>query len=95
MSHRPINSKRARRVRKALRPPIPRNFDLVQWLLDHKHAKTKREARTLLIEGKVKADSHILGRVEMPVAIKGKIEMQFVAQPIVSVAHRDNLTVLS
>jgi hypothetical protein len=61
MSHRPLNQKRAERIRKVLRTEIPVYMDLVQWLMDHRHAKTKREAREVLLAGRVTVGSHIVG----------------------------------
>jgi hypothetical protein len=95
MSRRPILKKKAARVRKALRAPLPRSFDLVQYLLDHKHAKTKRAAREMLVEGKVRSESHILGREKMPTLVKGEVKLEYVAQPYVPVEFKDKLTVLS
>lgn len=94
MSHRPILTKKANRIRKALRRTPPSNFDLVQWLLDHRYASTKREAREMLIAGKVKSESHVLGREQMPTLVKGQVKLEWAAQPIVSVSVRDKLTVL-
>ena len=95
MSARPILKKKANRVRKALRTPLPRHFDLVQYLLDHKHAKTKREAREMLVAGRVRSESHVLGREKMPTLVKGEVKLEWAPQPIVPVNFRNSdLTVL-
>ncbi len=62
MSKRPIAEKKRRRVAKTLRrAELPRYFDIVQWLLDHEYATTKRQARELLLADKVRSNSHPLG----------------------------------
>lgn len=70
MSKRPIETKRRRRVAKALRRrPLPAYFDLVQWLVEHDYAPTKRKARELILAKRVRANSHVLGVKQVPVAV--------------------------
>lgn len=95
MSQRPILKKKAARVRKALRRTPPRNFDLVQYLLDHKHAKSKREAREMLVAGRVRSESHVLGRAKVPTLVKGVVKLEYIDAPIVPINLKSNLTVLS
>lgn len=97
MSKRSTNAKKAARVRKALgrRTPPPANIDLVDWLITRRYAQTRGGARKMLEAGKVKSESHVLGRVEMPVLEKGKVENRWVAQPIVSAKYRDTLQVVA
>ena len=61
MSKRPINEKRARRLAKALRNTPPVYFDLADFLVSRKHAKSRREAREMMLEGRVRVDSHKVG----------------------------------
>lgn len=61
MSHRPLNKKRAARIRKALRATPAASLDLVQWLKDHRHAQTTGEANRLILDRRVKSESHVLG----------------------------------
>jgi hypothetical protein len=61
MSRRPIAEKQAARRRKSLRNTPPAFFDLVQWLIDHKHASTRKAARELILGGRVKSGSHVIG----------------------------------
>lgn len=95
MSHRPILKKRARRMRKALRPGLPVNIDLVDFLITRKYAQTKGGARRLLVDGRVRSESHILGRREVKLLEDDKVVTKFVADPVVSASYRDTLQVLS
>lgn len=102
MSARPIEAKRRRRVAKALRRrSLPAYFDLVQWLVDHDHVRTKREAREIILAKRVRANSHILGVKSMPVATQvmrfGKVEVkeQDVVVPFVATELRPDIVVLS
>lgn len=96
MSHRPVLKKKAARVRKAIsRTPLPANIDLADYLVTRRYAQTKGAARKMLEDGKVRSESHVLGRVKMRVLNKGKEEERWVAQPIVSAKYRDTLQVIS
>ena len=55
------DQKAIRRLRRALQVTPPGSIDLVAWLVDNGHAKSKRAARELILAKKVKADSHPLG----------------------------------
>ena len=62
MSARPIEAKQRRRAAKALRrQPLVAYFDLVQWLIDHKHAKSRKQAREVILAHRVTANSHPVG----------------------------------
>lgn len=65
MSHRPIRFKQANRLRHALRRTPPQFFDLVEWLVTRGHAPTKRAARELILDERVRYESHKLGFVEV------------------------------
>lgn len=102
MSKRPILNKRANRVRKALRPGLTRNMDLVEFLITRRHAQTRGAARKMLEEGKVRVDSHPVGRINVPMLVKPfkdgeepEVENRWIAQPIVSADLRDRLMVTS
>lgn len=62
MSARPIEAKQIAKLRKALRRTPPSSINLVEWLRDRKYANTAGGARRLLTKGKVKVDSHVIGR---------------------------------
>lgn len=87
MSHRPREAKQIARLRKHLRTSLPAHIDLVMWLMDRGHAKTAGEARRMLADGRVKADSHIVGRFQTS---HGKWE----ASPAVPAELRSRLLVV-
>lgn len=67
MAKRPINEKRAARMRKAMtRKPLPGYIDLVKWLRQHGHAQTAGAARDLILDKRVKIDSHVVGVATEP-----------------------------
>lgn len=87
MSARPIEQKQRKRVSKALRrQPLPAYFDLVQWLIDHDYASTKRKARALILADRVRAGSHILGMETL--------NEQRVVSPYIRVDLRPDIVVL-
>lgn len=95
MSHRPIEQKQRRRAAKAFRRrPLPSYFDLVQWLIDNRHAATKRQARKLILDEKVRSDSHIVGILRNQLTVKdGGVTTEDVVDPRVSVDLRSGLVV--
>lgn len=66
MSKRPIEMKQRRKVMKAFRQQLPAYRDLVDWLVSRGHAKTKREARQLIKDGRVRVGSHVLRQRRVP-----------------------------
>ncbi len=59
--------KKLRRLRKAVnRRPLPAYIDLVRWLKDRGHAQTTGGANRLLVAGRVRSDSHTVGRMRGP-----------------------------
>lgn len=101
VASRPIEQKKRRRIAKALRRrPLPARFDLVQWLIDHDHATTRRQAREIILAKRVRANSHILGVETRQVATPGllgsvKVEEKETVAPFVDTALRPDLVVLS
>lgn len=94
MAKRPIEAKKRRRVAKELRRrPLPAYFDLVQWLIDHGHARTRRTARKMILAKRVKSDSHPLGVVKVLVEKDGIAVAQDIVDPRVPVARRANIIV--
>lgn len=95
MAHRPIESKRARRVTRALtRKPLPAYLDLIQWLIDHGHARSRRLAREIILAERVKANSHTLGVGEQPYRTPdGKIKTRKAVFQHVPAEVRPDLTV--
>lgn len=75
MAKRPINKKRAARVRKLLRKELPAYLDLIQWLKDRRYAQTTGQAEKMILDGRVRSESHKLGigkgrRIKKGVEIK-------------------------
>lgn len=107
MSHRPTEQKKRRRVAKALRrTPLPAYFDLVEYLVSRGHAKSKREARDMILAKRIKSDSHVLGVTTQMVpsktalldSIAGRqptMEEQDVVAPLLDTKLRSNITVLA
>lgn len=93
MSHRSISHKKANKLRKAMRRTPPVWLDLVQWLRSHGYAQTAGEARKIIIDKRVKSESHTLGLTKRTVLEQGKIvEREFVA-PLVPASVRGTLRV--
>lgn len=66
MSKRPLNKKRAQKLRRLIGKSHPLEYiDLVQYLQDHGYAQTAGEARDIIQVGNVMADSHPLGVKEI------------------------------
>jgi hypothetical protein len=61
LAKRPINKKRANQVRKMLRRELPAYIDLVQWLKDRRYAQTTGQAEKMILDGRVRSESHKLG----------------------------------
>lgn len=62
MSHRPTAEKRVRRMVKSMRVPLPAYIDLIQWLQDRRHARNAGEARKIIYAGRVRSESHTMGK---------------------------------
>lgn len=61
MAHRPTEQKKLRKLRKLMRQTPTRYVNLFEWLKDRGYAQTTGEARALILEGRVKSDSHTVG----------------------------------
>lgn len=48
-------------MRKALRRELPRYIDLIQYLKDRGYVSTSGEAEKLILDGRVRSESHKLG----------------------------------
>lgn len=100
MASRPTDAKKRRRVAKTLRrSSLPTYFDLWQWLIDHGHAKSRREAKELILAERVKSESHTLGVSEQMVATSVllggvKMEKKKVADRYISTDYRKDMVVL-
>lgn len=65
MAKRSILAKKANKLRKAMRNTPKQYLDPVRWLIDHGHARTKREATALILAKRLRADSHKVGFEEV------------------------------
>lgn len=96
MSKRPIAAKKLNRFRKAMRKELPRQLDLVQWLVDHGHADTTGAAQRLILARRVRSESHPVGVEQIPtLSAEGKIVNVDVVQRYVPASTRSTLCVVS
>lgn len=81
-------------MRALTRRPLPAYIDLVQWLLDHGHARTKKQAREIILADRVMANSHTLGVGQQPYrTADGKIKTRKAVLPHVPASLRGDLIV--
>lgn len=96
MSRRPIEQKKRRRVAKALRRSLlPAYIDVVQWLIEHGHAKNRREAREIILAKRVQANSHTLGVGKVNVQTATGIKEQEIVFEHVPAELRPDILVLA
>lgn len=88
-----LEAKRARRTRKLFRKELPAFLDLTAWLQDRGYAQTGGGARKLMIDGKIRVDSHTIGNGRALNPLTKKEET--VADPIVPADFRDRIQVRS
>jgi ribosome-associated protein YbcJ (S4-like RNA binding protein) len=78
MAKRPIKDKQFKRLRKAInRRPLPAYVDLVWWLRSRGHANTSGQAIRLMLDGKVKLESHVVGRERVSRIVAGQTVEQW------------------
>jgi len=75
MAKRNIRKKQANRLRHALRHTPPQFYDLVTWLVTRGHAPTKRAARALILDGRVRHESHKVGFEEVEALNGEKVKL--------------------
>jgi hypothetical protein len=94
MSHRPIQAKKIRKLERALRKAgaPAASIDLIDWLKTRGHAQTTGAAVRLLLDGKVRVESHIVGRQQVPSAFQPDKEVWGIA-PLIGAHHRSNIRV--
>lgn len=96
MSHRnTLLNKRVRRMRRALRKGrLPARIDLIHWLKLHGYADTTGQARKLILDERVKSESHPLGIqiIELPDA-DGEMEKHRIFNPLVPADLRETIYV--
>jgi hypothetical protein len=99
VSKRPLNLKKARKLRRMIVHSSPIGYiDLVQWLQDQGHADTAGQAREIIGAGNVMADSHPLGMREIydvPVmdGSKGLPTLRTQGRPLVPAGLRGRIRV--
>lgn len=87
MSHRPIEAKQMRRLRKTLnRRPLPAWIDLVWWLKSNRYASTTGQAIRLMLDGKVRMESHVVGRERVERFVDGQTVEQW--EPVTRIPGR-------
>jgi hypothetical protein len=94
VSKRPIRQKKIRKLERALRKASApaAHINLIDWLKARGHAQTTGAAVKLLLDGKVRVESHIVGRTRVPVPMRPDEEEWGIA-PLVPAHHRGNITV--
>lgn len=96
MSARPIDVKRRRRYAREFHQELPRFVNLVDWLVLRRIARSKREARKMILARRVQADSHTLGIETVPVRdAVGKVTHEDIVAPLVPAALVAHAVVVS
>ena len=94
MAKRPIREKQLRRLRKTLnRTPLPAWIDLVYWLKSRGYADTTGQALRMMLDGKVRSESHVVGRERVGRIIQGQEVEQWEPVYRVPAKLRDTLHV--
>lgn len=88
MSKRPITAKKLNRLRKALRRTPQGHINLIQYLKDRSYVNTSGGAKAMLVAGRVRVDSHVVGRKPDPLNPD-----EFVIDPLISAEYRDRIIV--
>lgn len=82
-------------MRALTRKPLPAYLDLVQFLVERRLVSSKREAREVILAGRVKANSHTLGVGEQPyLTPTGEVKTKKVVFPHVPTDLRPDITVV-
>ena len=90
MSRRDITTKKLYRLRKQLvRQSLPAYINLIEWLKDRRYAQTSGAAKKMLLEGKVRVDSHPVGRRPLP----GGTSDDYILDPYTSAENRSRIMV--
>jgi hypothetical protein len=103
VARRPTRIKAARRLEKALtRRPLAAYLDLFKWLREHgpegsykSYADTNGQARSIVLAGRVKSESHTVG-LERDVPVQypsGEVRTEDVVHRCVPIALKENLRV--
>ena len=94
MAKRPIHEKKLARLRKTInRRPLPAFIDLIDYLKLHRYADTTGQAIRLLVDGKVKSESHVIGREKRIFLKDDKQHERWEPAPRVPARLRGSITV--
>lgn len=92
--NRPLN-KKVRRMRRALsKGRLPAYIDLIGWLKLHGHAQTTGAAVKLLLDGRVRSESHKLGVRIIESGEGDDVRKVRILEPRVPAKFRDTLEVV-
>lgn len=95
MSHRPINRKKANKLRKMLRGKPDRYINLVQFLKDRRYVRTSGAAEKLILDGRVQAEGEVLGVGQVPMLDqRGEVVQKDVVFPLVAADLRSKIEVV-
>lgn len=95
MSHRPIATKKRKRVARSFRTKLPTYFDLLQWLQDNGHAASKPEAKRLLLAHRLKYDGETIGTVVLAYQTRdAQVKTEEVHEKFLASHFRSGLTVV-
>lgn len=94
MSKRTSQSKKIRKLRHLLRYPLPAYIDLVQYLKLRRYARTTGEAKKIILAGRVKSESHVLGIVNLPTLVDGTIKDMDHVSPLIPAHLRPTIHVV-
>lgn len=109
MAKRSIRRKQANRLRKALRASPATMIDLVQYLKDRRYAQTTGEAEKIILDGRVRSESHKLGitkgrKIKDSSILKARMGRELVeedwevvdaVQRLVPASYRDTIQVIA
>lgn len=96
MSHRPINRKKANKIRKELRRTPRAYLDIVEYLKIRKLAQTTGEAEKLILASRVHHDGAAIGLGVIPfINERGKPDTKMVVQRRVDAAFRGAIEVVA
>lgn len=97
MSHRRTEDKKLARLRKQLRKNanhMPVMMDLVDFLQTHCYASNAGQARKIILDKRVKANSHTLGVTQVPKLVGNTVVMEDAVAPLVPADLRSSIVVL-
>lgn len=97
MARRPIMQKKLNKLRRTLRKnggALPTYIDLIEYLKVRRIAQTTGHAKAIILAGRVKSESHVLGIKRVSMLKDGKVQDVDIVDPLVPARLRGTLTVL-